>query len=1174
MRPTVQQQAVIDSDQKDILVEAGAGSGKTTTTVARYVRLIEEKGYEPREILAFTFTDKAAGELRDKVRKARRELAVKRGESNPQSFSMSDAWVGTFHAICNRILKAYPVEAGVDPGFGVIDDVTSETVRSEAFSLALAAFRKEDVSEGDREKLIGLFTEKSLREAVTGAYDELRSRGVIEPQLPDFKDTPYPAQTIASLASLASETVAMGGLRGQQESKTLGLIELLSNCEGSPVSASQISDFTMDSTNEDLKEFISTIDLTISELVAHEGGDQARRGIARLLELFSERYTQLKARRSVLDYEDLQLLTLELLNGKTMIRDWYRERFKEIMVDEFQDTNQLQLDLVLALRGENTTLMTVGDEMQSIYGFRHADVELFRARRNDLNVKRLLLTDNFRSLPEVIGAVNEIGQRLDKQVSDKRGADASAGRHVFADLTIGRPGDGDTSSARVILTGPKDWKGLELGDLAPRIPEEADVGKAEDHHYEAEALGVAHELRKMVDEGLAKQSEIVILLRAKTRTDVYVKALLQVGLSPYLVAGAGFWKTREAVEMRALLGTIANPLDDESLISTLTSPACGLSSNALWLLRKGGPDYKPLWPTLEAVALGIPVDTESSSLLESIPEEDLSRIVEFQRVVSELRTSAVTMPLDGLVEKAVTTTGYDLATLIRDPSRNGMSNIRRLGSLALEFELAEGRNLRGFLDWIALSASLDSEASSATQEEDSEVVRIMTIHAAKGLEFKVACVPDCGRSVTNRHNSRLIFGRSVNPGDPLDFQVGLNMPIIDGDAVGIHGWKDLNEAAKLSNEDEELRLFHVAMTRAEDHLVIGGVIPKRNQEQVTDAASMINRVTQAFGLEPTDPENWPDVVPDEPEPDAVIEVIKNLPTENQAAYLRAGADLLEASTPPISGVAPLSRPKFEVFPNVPLSFTALNAFTECPTRFYAQRVLRITEPEDSDEAAGADPAQESLIGRDRATAFGSAVHDVLETLGNRKWPTVTSELITRSLERRGADPTEDFDRASDMVTAFVESDIGERVISGKASFEEPLLVRIERITVRGFADLILEDNPPMVLDYKTNFLGDKTPVDKMPDYALQRDLYALALARSRGLNEVESAYVFLEKADQPVIELLDTERLEEAEERLGRALREITSGHFFGGPTAKYPPCNDCWACKTLRVQRERALIA
>ena len=160
MRPTVQQQAVIDSDQKDILVEAGAGSGKTTTTVARYVRLIEEKGYEPREILAFTFTDKAAGELRDKVRKARRELAVKRGESNPQSFSMSDAWVGTFHAICNRILKAYPVEAGVDPGFGVIDDVTSETVRSEAFSLALAAFRKEDVSEGDRENLIGLFTEK------------------------------------------------------------------------------------------------------------------------------------------------------------------------------------------------------------------------------------------------------------------------------------------------------------------------------------------------------------------------------------------------------------------------------------------------------------------------------------------------------------------------------------------------------------------------------------------------------------------------------------------------------------------------------------------------------------------------------------------------------------------------------------------------------------------------------------------------------------------------------------------------------------------------------------------------------------------------------------------------------------------------------------------------------
>lgn len=180
MKPTVQQQKVIDSTEKDILVEAGAGSGKTTTTVKRYMRLLRD-GIKPENILAITFTDKAAGELREKVRVARRELARQGGDTNPQSFTMSTSWVGTFHSICTRILRAFPVEAGIDPKFSVLDDINGETVRNDAFNRAMERFLQADAS---RVEMVALFTERTLRDTVSFAYDELRSRGMSAPDLP------------------------------------------------------------------------------------------------------------------------------------------------------------------------------------------------------------------------------------------------------------------------------------------------------------------------------------------------------------------------------------------------------------------------------------------------------------------------------------------------------------------------------------------------------------------------------------------------------------------------------------------------------------------------------------------------------------------------------------------------------------------------------------------------------------------------------------------------------------------------------------------------------------------------------------------------------------------------------------------------------------------------------
>ena len=312
------------------------------------------------------------------------------------------------------------------------------------------------------------------------------------------------------------------------------------------------------------------------------------------------------------------------------------------------------------------------------------------------------------------------------------------------------------SSTSVILTDRAGWKQQNLGDLAPAIPAESDAGKAEGHFNEAEALALAHHLRDLVDEPAngIRQGDIAILLRAKTRASLYVDALKQAGLTPYVVSGGGFWKTREAIELRALLSVIANPLDDNELLGALTSPACGLSTDALWLLRKAAGHRRPLWPALSALAGAAGPIAEAVDWLDKVPELDRERAVAFVDTVDSLRSRAVTLPLAELIEAAVSETGYDLANLTRDRSANGFATIRRAGSLAREYEAGEGRNLRGFLDWSRLSEELDSEAMAAPADEASDVVRVMTVHAAKGLQFKVTLCRTSAASATAPTNTR------------------------------------------------------------------------------------------------------------------------------------------------------------------------------------------------------------------------------------------------------------------------------------------------------------------------------------------------------------------------------------------------------------------------------------
>ncbi len=1157
---TPEQQAAVDCTDPDILVEAGAGSGKTKTTVDRYSRLIEANP-DPARILVFTFTDKAATELRERVR-AERELV-----SDTQGFSMSSAWVGTFHSICSRILRAHPIQADVDPAFAVLDDVQAARLKESAYNRALAGFMGGEYEEA----LIARFSPSHLRKGVSRAYEQLRARGQIEPALPEPEE-PDTAAVLSRLLLVAEESLAIERLQGKTIDQIQAMINFFRTIDHRGLTFEAFEGAKLTSGSSKLGELKSAVEEMRSVLAAAEFGEKYRQALSGLFGLYAGEYSKSKRLAGVLDYEDLQLITLDLLRSHDGVANRYREQFDEIMVDEFQDTNQLQLDLIAQLRGDETTLFTVGDEMQAIYGFRHADVRLFRTRRDDEAVTVLPLSANFRSDAPVIASVNLIGKKLDDAASLELDEPGRARRHRFAPLRVGlESGTVSGDETELLVTESKGWFQMELGPMSPAVKPDEHYGAATDGQFQAEALLVAQHLSDAVRQDGINPGRIAILFRAKSRMWMYVEALKQVGLKPYVVGGTGFWESREGVDLKSLLAVIANPLDDDSLLGSLAGPACGLSTDALLMLRHQAGKDSALWPRLEMLATGNPD--------EPFTETDAARAGRYVTTIRGLRERLSTMSLGELVEAAVSGTGYDLVNLTRDPSGAGLANIRRVASLASDFESSERRDLRGFLEWVEISARLDSEAAVATEDEDGDAVQLMTVHKSKGLEFDLVCVADLGRQ--RKAQSEAVFWLGHLPGEPSDgsLRFGLRLPMPDGDSIDLYDWSQLAEASALEAADEELRLFHVALTRAKRHLVMSGVCDLDLGKEPGKSASTATLLASALGIDRDAPESVPVPAAEpgielkRPLEETRLMVHRNDANADQATYLSRSNEMVPIGYDDISGRPPIDRPPFASYPSVPLSYSALSEFRECPTRFYASRILRL-DPVDDDKRP-LDPEEETWTPDYDGTRFGNAVHAMLERMAENSWLPPLESSIQKTLEEQGVDPADHdaVSRAGEMINGFTKSDLGASLKKMKCEAESNLLLRIGETTLRGTADVVVrESDPPLIVDYKSNRLHGNPPASKMAAYLLQRDLYGLAVAEALDVPQVRVAYVFLEAPDDPIIFEFGPADLADARTALESTVASITTGQYFtASPGAPDGPCGGCPACDRLRRQIEAA---
>jgi ATP-dependent exoDNAse (exonuclease V) beta subunit len=1088
-----QAHAVVQRDG-DLLLSAAAGSGKTSVLVERFVRHCVEDEISPGRILAITFTEKAAGELRHRVRERLLEL----GERD-LAREAEGAWISTIHGFCARLLRGHAVAAGLDPAFTVLDETVARGLRDEAWDRAFAGWLSE---RGDAAlDLAAAFTADRLREAIEEVYGVLRSEGHTHPRLP--VPPPAPAPDHARLLELRDAAAAV--LAGDERKTVLKAAAALERCREvfTALAADAIPEpalldqacFKPGNTaalkGPECAAYLTEHERFAKSCAAYRAS-RAAAELDRLLDAYAIAYRDAKHARSGLDFDDLELLARDLLVDAPAVRRATQERFARVMVDEFQDSSPRQVVLFDLVGSGN--VFVVGDELQSIYGFRHADVEVFRRRRAILGTtgRAAALTRNFRSRAPILEAVNAA-------FADRFG-------EGFAPLVPGRDdADDGAPEVEVLLTDADGWDDVDLGAL-PR----AQAWR----HAEARLLG--QRIADLVADGTPPE-DIVVLLRSATDLPVYERALEEQDLQTIAAGGRGYWARQVVRDLCAWLAALANPRDEAQLYGVLASPLVGLSTDALALVARAGEGRA--WAS---------IDEQPEVLMQSMAPDDAERLAAFRGRFAHERAHLAQLPLDEVLRRAVEASDYDLHVLRLPGGPRRLANVHKLLRLAADHERAHGRDIRGLVDLANAELEADARETDAPVElGDARAIRLMTMHAAKGLEFPVVAVADLGRRASSNDPAVLVG----------EGRLGIRLPSVSGGKELGLDYVELRDERRAAEAAEEDRVLYVALTRAKERLILSGAVSfeKWPADLTKPTVPPIAWLARALEGRTTTTESVPAGTALRPESRAP-----------------AGADLPVAPKPPARQAPPLPQAAPPIVRR--LSYTALALHKRCGYRFYLQRVLRL--PEEDLEDRQARPLREP-DGRLEARLRGSIAHDALEHEGDPRTLTLTAA------ERFGVTLTDaELDDIAGMVERFNHSELARRLDeAGQVHREHTFSFPLGQTMLTGVVDVMAteRDGTVLVVDYKTDRLApEETPEEVVErDYEVQRRLYALAVLNANAPG-VEVAYAFLDRDTAPVTTTYtqdDRDRLEQEVTALAAGVHE---GRFDVAPEPHLALCQGC----------------
>ncbi len=1061
-----------------VFVAAGAGTGKTAVLVERV--LAQVLGGTPIDrLLAITFTDRAASELRRRVREGL-ELA---GEME-RARAIDSAWISTIHRFCLRILRANAFDAGLDPRFAVADEIGARLLRSEAFDIALERFLAEAPADDDgrRLDLLAAYGRRRLRETISEVHEQLRSAGrplELRPhRLPDLTG--------------AVEAARRAGSEVHHE-RAEALAALLAGTLD-PAVLADLSGYRLPNTAAH-KEYNDARKAV--EEAARDTAAVADLGLLQeLLAVLDAAYAERKDARSLVDFTDLELRTRALLVARPDLAEAYRERFACVLVDEFQDTNRLQCELIDLVAGGE--LFLVGDEFQSIYRFRHADVSVYRERQRQAGDGEIALRRNYRSRPHVLDAVNESYRRAFPERYHPLLAEgtfdgpAPAGGRVDLLLT-------DKVGFR---TAGHSWREVEARVLAGRIAE-------------------------LVDSGECRPGQIVLLFEAGTDAARYEEALRERNLATVRATGRGYYAQQQVSDVLAYLRLIRNRYDDYSLLTVLASPLVGVSNDGLLHVRRAAVK-RPIFTALER-------DEPPPGLA----ADERRLVLAFGQRFARLVRSSAEVSLERLCDLIVAEHDYDLACLAMPDGDRRIANLRKLGRLAAEFEAVRGPDLEGFVNFCDEQAALQvREGEAATAEEGRDAIVLMTVHSAKGLEFDVVALADSGRERAARATRDIL----VAAGGSIALRAADPATALLGPALG---YQEVAAAERAAESEEARRLQYVAMTRARHHLIVSGAFEAGEETAIAhlcgvlgvdlDSDEEVDAGEARLRVRVERPGEDADVSPNG-DVDIPAPAPATNPVGEQLALFGEGGRTV-AALPALAAI-PAAPP----VPLRRLSYSALSLYRRCGYRYFAQRVLGLPEPERAAvEGGGLDPLE-----------LGDAVHLELERADGRwrdRYPHATPE----NEERIGG-----------FVTSWAASPLRGQVGElTDARHEVAFAFEVDGVLLRGRFDLFghLADGTVLIVDFKTNRLGERTAQDVMDGaYAEQVTTYALAALRS-GAPAAEVAYAFLEDAEAVAVRRFSADDVPRLEAELRTAIDAIRAGRF---PARPGPHCRECPALDLL----------
>lgn len=1160
MQPTAEQHSAIHIHDKNLIVVAGAGSGKTRVLVERYLQLLANNpDWKLNALVAITFTREAAFEMRNRVRIALEDnVATAQTDDDVSRWSqllseMDTARIDTIHGLCVTILRANAAQAGIDPKFEVLDEVSATILLEEVVSDVLEDLKPPQT------QLFSNYESSKIKSSLTRA-DLINAELETLPQDPKDIVREWQAQWQENFHSEVARflnhpdvqsALDWQPLEGYPADDKLGQIYLdVHQC---------VDDLRNAPTLECLIEIADRIKLNVgsakswgdketvatAKLLLGSIRDSAKLSIeyigeplsevdelsARFLRLWYEllaivrdTYRQRKRDNSQLDFDDLERITAKLLINDAVRARYRNAEYKHLLVDEFQDTNRAQWNIVQALADLETggSLFVVGDPKQSIYQFRGADVSVFNHVRgqiaNTLVGQEIPLSRSFRTHTRLIRQFNALFARI--LVRDETSPVRDFEVILDQEMTAQREESPSISVLECILLDNNELGSdgeYQKGDgnRRVRIPAE------EMRQWEATELvqhinNIIESERPVFDKSLGEYrkpnyGDFAILFQSMTNVNIYEDVFKASNIPFLTVAGRGYYSRQEVWDMLDLLRTLHNPADNLSLATILRSSMFGFSDDLLFALRMISENEESNHPMLLWDALFYA--TENPVI--GVEAEDIPIISFAVNCLQSLRQIAGRVTISELLHQALAKTGY-LAILTGLPD-----GARRRGNIEKLIQLAESSGkitLGKFSQYLADLTARELREGEALLDAQG-AVKLMTVHASKGLEFPIVILVDASWD-----------GGSGGGADTLmvDDNRWLTCQIFDENQnkyISGFAHKRAHQLQKLKEDAERKRLLYVAATRAQDYLIISGQTTQGSRDNRWTGRGWLSHLMPALEIETTER------AADQTIPFADDEIRVMMPVrrlDNERSNSRSFSQDLwgyEADTRDFPPMQPPLIRTIQAEPTAQIGHIAATQladlggikFSEDPIQreYFLQRFRRRTLHDIPARIQDLSAEQKPKVSQ---SVVGEIVHETIR-YGRFDLP---QDKFLQMLEgyawQKGLTHRDQLDeaiqRSRSLLNRFRESKVYQWMNSARQDnrpifTELPFILRTEKRVIHGVIDLLFQqsDGGWVVVDYKTSRVLDEDFENHAKRYYLQVGVYAAAVQQQLGIDTIPETYI-------------------------------------------------------------------